>query len=192
MSMTAAILAGGENKRFPYNKAFIEVNGKRLIERTIDTLKSIFDSVVISTNEPESYFYLGLPMIGDVVNERGPMTGIFSVLSYIKEDVFFMACDMPFINKGLLNGIISKGGSVIPVFDGLPQPLVGRYSYKAAGRMLKNIEEGKKGLRDFLKEADVVYMDEAETRAIDPEGLSFVNINTIDDYNKYLKAEKEV
>jgi molybdopterin-guanine dinucleotide biosynthesis protein A len=41
-----------------------------------------------------------------------------------------------------------------------------------------------RGLREFLKKIEVLYISEDEVRAIDPEGRSFVNINTVEDYER--------
>ena len=66
--MDALILAGGENKRIPSIKGFLEIRNRKIIETNIELLKSIFSRVILSVNNPELYFYLGLPMIGDVVD----------------------------------------------------------------------------------------------------------------------------
>ncbi|MDP2158720.1 MAG: NTP transferase domain-containing protein, partial [Nitrospirota bacterium] len=76
--MDALILAGGENSRFLSHKALAEVKGKRVIETTIELFKKYFNNIYISTNSPELFFYLGLPMIGDLLEQKGPMTGIYS------------------------------------------------------------------------------------------------------------------
>jgi len=47
------------------------MHGRRIIEIISDILRKHFNKVWISTNSPEKFFYLGLPMIGDVVNVRG-------------------------------------------------------------------------------------------------------------------------
>ncbi|MDA8324598.1 MAG: molybdenum cofactor guanylyltransferase, partial [Nitrospiraceae bacterium] len=102
--MLAVVLAGGENRRLPITKGLIEIGGKRLIETLLAALSGLFGDLAISTNEPEKYYYLGVPLIGDVYPVRGPMTGIFSALSFYSGrfgDAFFTACDMPFINMGL-------------------------------------------------------------------------------------------
>lgn len=75
--MDAIILAGGENRRFPSHKALAEIRGRRIIEKTLELFFKHFKSVHISTNTPE-FFYLGLLLIGDIVEQRGPMNGIYS------------------------------------------------------------------------------------------------------------------
>jgi molybdopterin-guanine dinucleotide biosynthesis protein A len=187
--MDAVILAGGENRRMPLVKAFLQIDGRSIIEASVELLKGIFDRVIISTNDPEIYFYLGVLLVGDIMEERGPMTGILSALSLPGvAEVFVTACDMPFINGILTRYMMDRWESgreaLIPVFDGKPQPLFGIYSGKNAGAMEESIRKGDRGLIDFLEGRNVLYIEEKEVRNIDAEGRSFVNINTIDDVKR--------
>lgn len=194
--MVSVILAGGENKRFPYLKGFIETGGRRIIESNIEILTSVTDSIVISTNTPEHYFYLGVPLIGDIITSAGPMSGIYSALYSTKSDaVFVSACDMPFLNKALIEYIITNADkeATVPVYNGKAEPLFGVYSSALLQTMENMIEHGRTSMYHMLDEVDVKYIDEDEIRGIDPEGLSFININTIDDFDRHArKRDREV
>lgn len=211
--MDALILAGGENKRLPVLKGFLEVNGKRIIESNIELLSRIFDRVIISTDKPELYFPFGVLMLGDIINKyKGPMIGIFSALTVPGiSDIFVTACDMPFLKSELITYIIDKykkaeqqinppfikGGrwginnseqekwdAAIPIFAKRPQPLLGIYSKRVVEDMEEIIKQGKRSLRQFLHKMNVLYIEEEEVRSIDMEGRSFVNINTREDFQK--------
>lgn len=193
--MIGAILAGGENRRIPYIKGFLKVDGFTIIERNLNILKDVFERVVISTNSPEIYFPLGFPLIGDIINERGPMTGIFSILASTGADsVFVVACDMPFVKKDLIRYMkerfesLSISGikidALIPRSKAGFEPLVGIYTSNIRERMEESLKTGRKGLHAFLREVDTVYIEEEELKDIDPEGLSFININTLEDYER--------
>jgi len=194
--MVSVMLAGGENKRFPYLKGFIEAGGRRIIESNIEILTSVTDSIVISTNTPEHYFYLGVPLIGDIITSAGPMSGIYSALYSTKSDaVFVSACDMPFLNKALIEYIITNADkeATVPVYNGKAEPLFGVYSSALLQTMENMIEHGRTSMYHMLDEVDVKYIDEDEIRGIDPEGLSFININTIDDFDRHArKRDREV
>jgi molybdenum cofactor guanylyltransferase len=181
----ALILAGGENRRFYSNKGLATVNGKRIIETTASLLVKYFNKVWISTNSPEDFFYLGLPMIGDVINYGGPLAGIFSVLANSSATaVFVSACDMPFIEEGivrLISSAFEEQDAVIPVYEGRPQPLLGIYSQRVRDLMEERIHLGRLTMRDLLHDIDVYYINEQEVLSVDPEGRSFVNINTRED-----------
>lgn len=207
--MKAVILAGGENKRLPLIKGFLEIEGKKIIESCIEVLDEICEGVVISTNNPERYCYLGVPMVGDVVRHKGPMTGILSALVSLKvPEVFVVACDMPFIKPALVRDIVDKWmqntansspvtrhsslkngwDALIPIFDNKPQPLLGIYSRSLINKIENSISEGNRGLRKFLKGINVRYINENEVRSLDPEGRSFVNINTLEEYKRVIKS----
>src|SRR4030042_2766233 len=160
--MDALILAGGENKRIPLIKGFLEIRNRKIIETNTKLLKSIFSRVILSVNNPELYFYLGLPMVGDVVDSRGPMTGILSVFMNTGSDrIFVTACDMPYINAILIKYMVEKYNdsfdAAIPLYDGKPQPLFGIYAKRISELMERRIKAGKKSLLDFLKTINVLY-----------------------------------
>ncbi|MEK6672279.1 MAG: molybdenum cofactor guanylyltransferase [Nitrospirota bacterium] len=194
--MTAAILSGGENTRMPVLKGFLEVDGRTILSRSLELLKRVFRNVVINTNMPERYFSFGVPLKGDIRNERGPMTGILSLLAGTGDDsVFVVACDMPFINEELIRYMVDcyerqgargegQADAVIPVFRGKPEPLLGIYSRSAIMVLEEEVRKGKRGIQETLTKLNVLYITDEEVRRIDPEGLSFVNINTINDYER--------
>lgn len=189
--MTGAVIAGGENSRMPVLKGLLTVNGKTIIENSLGILGKIFKNVVVSTNMPEEYFRFKAPLIGDIKMERGPMTGILSVLAATGEDsVFVVACDMPFINERLIRHMVesfeagSKVDAVIPVFEGREQPLFGIYANTVIRTMEKLIGQRQTGLTNMLKALRVLYITEEEVKGIDPLGEAFININTVEDYEK--------
>jgi molybdopterin-guanine dinucleotide biosynthesis protein A len=196
--LIGAILAGGENRRIPFLKGFLDIEGKAIIERTLETLSKVFEKVVISTNMPERYFYLGFPLVGDIMKEKGPMTGILSVLSSVEEEsVFVVACDMPFISEKLIRYMaeaykseVSRAGGrsgvdvVIPVFEGKKEPLFGIYARRTMHTMEAMILAGEKSLITMSSEMSVRYVAEEEVKTVDPRGRSFANINTIEDYER--------
>jgi molybdopterin-guanine dinucleotide biosynthesis protein A len=192
--MDGLILAGGENRRIQIQKGLLEFNGKKIIETALELFEKNFKRVFISTNSPEIFFYLGFPMIGDILNYRGPMTGIFSSFcSSSSSELFVAACDMPFINSKLIRLIVSKYNgqdAVIPVFNGKPQPLLGIYSRKITDVMEERIKSEKRSMIDLLKYINVYYINEDVIAEVDPDGRSFVNINTFEEYEKELNNRK--
>ena len=193
--MIGVILAGGENRRIPALKGFLSVEGKAIIERSIETLTGILGRTVISTNMPEKYFCFGLPLIGDIKGEKGPIIGILSVLTATGEDsVFVVACDMPFVSGKLIRYMVASledkmtrnahVDAVIPVFEGKTEPLFGVYRRGVIKTIEGMIHSGRKGLIAMLEDLNVHYITDEEVRAMDPKGASFVNINTMEDYER--------
>lgn len=189
--MTGLILAGGENRRLPVLKAFLTIEERPIIERSLEILQRVLGRVVISTNQPEQYFRLGVPLIGDVIRERGPLTGIVSALTATGVcALFVVACDMPFINEELIRYMVDvwnrnrDTAAVIPVFEGKEEPLFGIYTDTVTGIGETMIRHGERGIQALLKTVPVQYISEEEVRAVDPRGDSFVNINTMADYER--------
>ena len=201
---TAVVLAGGGNRRFRALKSFISIEGMPIIERNLALLKELFYEVFISTNLPEPYFYLGAPLIGDVLPPRGPMSGIYAALINAKgPGVFVVACDMPFLNKKVLTFILERRlrhcrecgpcDAVIPVFNNEPQPLAGIYSRTLLPFLEDAIMNEKTSLISFLNGMNTHFLNESDMRTIDPDGRSFININTVEDYEaikRQVKSEK--
>jgi molybdopterin-guanine dinucleotide biosynthesis protein A len=197
--ITGVILAGGQNTRFPIQKGFIRINGIPIIERNLALMRSLFRDVLISTNMPEAYFSLGAPLVGDVLPSRGPMAGIYTALINSRDpSIFVCACDMPFLDARVIrlvcerySGQLQRGhiDAAVPVFNGEPQPLFGVYCNTVLPALEEGILNDKVALKQFLNEIRVYFVEDADVRAVDPEGKSFVNINTMDDY-KMIMGEK--
>ena len=212
---TGVILAGGENKRMPVLKAFIEVEGKKIIERNLKIMRKLFREIFIVTNQPELYSHLGVPMFGDVHNIRGPMTGVLTALMNSSNKwIFVSACDMPFINPGLIRFMADERHNpvclpilnarqkkdftvmprsdiydvVVPVLHHRAEPLFAFYSIRVLNSLEQFILSGKKGIKDFLLNHDkrVKYISSEEIKNIDPDLRSFINLNTPEDIELYL------
>jgi molybdopterin-guanine dinucleotide biosynthesis protein A len=95
---------------------------------------------------------------------------------------------MPFMKPELIRYIVGRWTdryeAAVPIFDGKPQPLLGIYSKRLVPKMEKSIKTQKRGLREFLASIEVHYIEEEKVRELDCEGRSFVNINTIQDYER--------
>jgi len=187
---TGVILAGGENRRMPVLKAFIKVRGKNIIERNLKIMKQLFREVFIITNQPEVYLYLGVPLFGDVYDVRGPMTGIFtSLVNSPTNWVFISACDMPFLNHELIL-LMSKRRSdceaVVPKYNRNIEPLFSFYSKSLTPSMEAALLKKEISLQVFLKNKKVKYITTKEIQNIDPEGRSFINLNTPEDLQREL------
>lgn len=192
MVQTAAILAGGENRRFPGLKGFMDLGGGPIIERNLRILRGLFERVLVSTNNPEQYFHLRVPLVGDVLPSHGPMAGIFSCLINAAGGALFaVACDMPFLSPDVVSLVCRKHaqagaeGNVdvtVPVCNGEPQPLCAVYSRSSLRHLEEAVLADKTSLKRFLNEVVTHFVPESEVRSVDPEGLCFININTVEDY----------
>ena len=81
-------------------KGLLELNGERVIERIFKIVSSIFNEILLSTNDSGSYSSLGVPTVGDYFLNCGPLGGIHVGLSKsTTEKNFIISCDMSFISE---------------------------------------------------------------------------------------------
>lgn len=112
--VSAVILAGGQSQRMGRDKAFIDFEGAPLIARVIERVQPLCTEIIIVANEANAYVQFGHRVIGDVYPGKGSLGGVFSGLQAAREPAALtVACDMPFLNSGLLQYLVS----LIPQFD---------------------------------------------------------------------------
>lgn len=191
--ITAVILAGGKSSRFGSNKALANFKGVPLIERVTDLLNTIFSKLIIITNSPIEYSYLNIPLYKDLIEGLGPIGGIYTGLDAIDNDwAFFCACDMPFINEGLVRRIIEvKNGydAVVPKVDWKMEPLHALYSKRCLPFIKKLILEEEYQTVKSFKNINVRFVEEDEIRQFDPLLRAFLNVNKQDELEKITNME---
>ena len=87
----------------------MEVGGRRIIERVADVLGQVADDLLLVTNTPELYAWMGLAMVPDVFPDGGSLGGIYSGLEAASgEAAFTVACDMPFLSTAVARLVTSR------------------------------------------------------------------------------------
>ena len=186
--VTGIILAGGLSKRYGQNKAFLEIGGIRLIDRIKEEMGNIFKRLILIANEKKSFEYLGIPIIEDLIKGLGPIGGIYTGLMNISDQAgFFVACDMPFINKRLIRYMLDikdNHEAVVPLVANEVEPLHAIYS-KSCLKPIRNLIDSKYyRVRYFYNQISVRYVKEDEIRKFGSPSKAFLNINTPDEFAK--------
>jgi molybdopterin-guanine dinucleotide biosynthesis protein A len=182
-SISAAILAGGANKRFGgIIKAKLNVGGRPIIARMLETIGEIFDEILIVTNTPEEFQdYCMHSLVSDLIKNIGPLGGIHAALKSVSgEAVFVFAGDMPFPDADIITKMIEQYSKtrcqiIVPQVNKYIEPLLGIYSVSVLPELENFIsEEGNYAIHCFLNRMDVCYI-ELENR---PETFTaLTNIN---------------
>jgi FdhD protein len=184
--ISGVILAGGESLRMGSDKALMPIQGARFIDHVYGRLASLFDEVLIVTNSPQLYADLPARKVPDIYLGRGVLAGIHAGLKHAQhEQVFVVGCDMPFIDPEVVR-VICEGGTsadvVIPVHAEKVEPLHALYSKSCLGAITARLNAGDKRIISFFPEVLVKEVGPECWHEIDPEGRSFCNINTPDEY----------
>jgi len=191
LKATGILLAGGKSSRMKKNKAFLELEGKPLVERSLAVLKTVFSEVLISSNKPELYTGYGVPIILDEVLGRGPLEGLYQGLKVATYDeVFFVACDMPFLRAELIHFLSSWSPEyevVVPHLQSGLHPLHAFYHRRCLPTIKSNLEAGRLKIIDFYPTCSVRHVGETELEAFSDLSKVFCNVNTPEDWSAILK-----
>jgi molybdopterin-guanine dinucleotide biosynthesis protein A len=186
--ISVIVLAGGQSRRLGLDKSLLEIEGQPLIARTVQTLADLSDDLIVVTNQPERYESLTLEarFVPDEKRGMGSLMGIYSGLKIARHDhALAVACDMPFVNLALLRYMVplAEGHDVvIPRVDAFLEPLHCIYGKGCLPYMARLLDQGRRQIIAFLSEVRVRYVEKQELAVFDPEGLSFVNVNTPQDW----------
>ena len=192
--LSVSIQAGGQSRRMGHDKALMPFLGRPLIQRVVDRLTPIADELLVTTNNPDDYQFLGIPLFRDLKPGRGALGGLYTALSSATgEAVAVVACDMPFASASLIEAagrllLQEETDVVIPDSgDGL-EPLHAVYRRETCLPAIESaIEADQWRLISWFPQVKVRILQPDEIKAYDPSGLAFWNLNTPEEF-----AEAEI
>lgn len=175
------------------NKAFLEINGERLIDRTVKLFRQLFSEVILVTNEPLLYLDQDIALVTDIYKGKGPMGGLYSGLFYASFDhAFLCACDIPYLNVEFIRYMAGKASEydvVVPeTADGF-HPLHAIYSRRCLPSIKSLLIRDRLKMTGCFKGMRVLYIPESVIRSFDPECRMFLNINTEQDLQRVLELK---
>lgn len=190
-TVTVAILAGGNSKRFGSEKAIAEYRGRPLVAHMVDIARRLSRKVMIVVSDETQVEILRniVPDIQIVVDPPGEikcaLSGALTAFEYtITSHVLLLPIDSPLASSELLRMLIrmSPGhGAVVPSWpSGYIEPLHSVYfAEHAYFHGLKVMEEGFHKMRDLLDRLQrVLYVSTETLKQFDPDLSTFTNFNT--------------
>ena len=184
--ITGVILAGGKSSRMGQNKALMSLDGKRLVDRVVEVMRSVFDDLLMVTNTPDVYADLGMPMVRDVWHEKGSLGGVYSAIYHVATPYcLVVACDMPFLRAAVLHYLITQMAGydvVVPDVLGELQTLHAIYSKACLQPIERRLEAHRLRIVGFFPDVRVRTVTASELEPYDPEFLAFQNLNTPEEF----------
>lgn len=184
-AFTVAIMAGGKSSRMGTDKSFVPIQGKPVIEHLLSRVDGLGQAeTILVTNRPADYAHLGLPMVGDVLPDKGSLGGIYTAVHASRQPyTLVLACDLPFANPALLRYMLGLCAGdtfdvIVPRVNGYPEGLHAIYSKNCLTPIRRLLDADRLKVVGFYPEVRVRYVEEAEHRPFDASGLSFFNVNT--------------
>lgn len=194
--VTGVVLAGGRSSRFGSNKALAQWgDGETLVGRVCSILTGLFDKVVVVTRSPEELRFLkdeGVRVSGDLFADTHCVGGICSALHHARtERVFVCGCNMPLIQPKLVQAMWKETrgcyDAVVPVWQEQLQPLCSFYSRDCIGVLRTMVREERLKCRELFTIVRTRFFREAEIKEADPDGVSFLDVDTHEDYARARK-----
>lgn len=188
---SAVVLAGGKSSRMGFNKAFIKVHGKPIIEIILNRLATVFDDLIVVTNEPNKYKNLKARIVTDMIKGAGPLGGIHSGLKTAQSRyVFVMACDMPFISLKYIDYMKTIAAEYLPdavisCKGNWVEPFHAFYSKNIIEDIETNIKDGSFKIFDTIKNECLIRIDEKKVREYSPNLDIFINLNNREELEKF-------
>jgi molybdopterin-guanine dinucleotide biosynthesis protein A len=175
-------------------KAELKFGATTLLERIVAELHQSFPEIVLVSSPAGLAQAARLGDVRIVRDEReyeGPLPALALGLAAIRNDyAFACACDSPFLRADLassLCGMLEQYDAVVPEIAGLVQPLHAVYRKRCVVAINSMIAMGEARLAQIVEAVSVRKVGEQELRALDPDLLSFVNLNTPEDYQRALR-----
>ena len=192
------ILAGGSGSRLGTEKSLLPFCGKPLIQMIVKKLLSAVDEVVIVARNdeqadvlrelvPEAHFAC------DQFSGYGPVAGLAAGMACAKGDFAFASgCDLPFLSVSVIDKLfeLAKGyDAAVPVQpEGYMETLHSVYRReKMRFACERAAARGERKISAPLKEMKLNLVPVEILRPLDPELLTFFNVNTKEDLKAALK-----
>jgi len=196
---TVSIQAGGLSSRMGEDKALKPFLGRPLIQRVADRLSPIADEIIVTTNRPADYAFLGLRLIPDLKPGRGALGGLYTAIASATHPfVAVVACDMPFASPKLIETMTKfmeveevdiviarvtseqeKEGKRSEGYEPL-HALYRRATCLPAIESAINADQWK--VIAWFPQVKVRVLTADEIKSADPDGLAFWNVNSPEEF----------
>jgi molybdenum cofactor guanylyltransferase len=183
--LTVAIQAGGQSRRMGRDKGLVLLDGRPLVRHLLDRVADLGDEILVTTNRPEDYAFLGVQLASDAAPGAGALSGLRTALRTAHgEKVLVLACDMPFVDRSLLMHLIElapQADVVIPRPAGEYEPLHAVYDKGCLPEIEASLEAGDMRMISFFPRVRILAVEDDELDRFDPDRRSFFNVNTPDE-----------
>jgi molybdopterin-guanine dinucleotide biosynthesis protein A len=187
--LSVVIQAGGQSSRMGQDKALKLFLGRPLIQRVIERLQPIADETLVTTNHPEDYAFLNLPLYTDLKPGRGALGGLYTALSSAKNPlVAVVACDMPFASAKLFGAasdimVKEEADVVIAKTNEGYEPLHAVYRRETCLPAIEAaINSDKWRMDSWFPQVKMRLLTPVEINRYDPDGIAFSNVNSPEDF----------
>ena len=184
MTLTIAILAGGQSRRMGTDKAALQIGGMTLLERTARLALAVgLPVLVVGRAQPPGWLLPEVLFLEDAEAGQGPVGGLATALRHAQGSVLALACDLPLLTADALQWLIDQakahGGAsgLVTVNGGHLEPLFTVYDLACLPLIEARLAAGQRSLRGVIKAGTFASAD-----APDWVAAQLVNANTPEEW----------
>lgn len=193
--VTAIVLAGGRSSRFGSPKLEATIDGRTILDHSIDVASELADEILVATapgatGPPERR---RVRLVADAAPFDGPLAGLASALTTVSTPLaVVIAGDMPRVSAAVLGAMIDaledrdRPADAVVLGDReapRPLPLAIRVG-PARGAASALLDAGQRSLRALVARLDARVLAELEWRPLDPAAGSLVDIDRPEDLER--------
>lgn len=199
-SVAAIILCGGRSQRMGRDKALLPVSDEVFLERICRIVTPATGTVIVVAAEDQKVPELGtdVRVVTDLLPDAGPLAGLLTGLQELQRrnpqatQVWLSGCDAPFVSVPVierLRQLLKDADAVVVEHQQQLQPLAAVYHVRILPVVNRLIESGQRSLQQLLHSIRCVRVDAESLRDLDPDLKFLRNINTPEDYQRYIGGQ---
>lgn len=197
VAVVGVVFCGGRSRRMGSDKAELEVPGRpgmTLLERALQVLDGVADSVVLATGAAPRYEALGRTCVLDQVTDAGPLAGLSAALENTgAEWLCALACDMPDVDATLVQKLLDHAREneldvcLLETESGV-EPLCAVYRRTCREAVSQSLVSGEFKMVGF--HGDGLRVGTLSARALTGSEGCALNLNTRADYARVLDSAR--
>jgi len=186
LRLSAFVLAGGKSTRMGTDKAFVVLQGRKLVERALQLARSVTGTVSI-VGDPAKFAGFA-PVVQDIFPGCGPLGGIHAALRGSGTDLnLILAVDLPFVSAALLRYLVRRAVESPTALVAVPrtgqqwQPLCAIYRRKFQDPAEQSLRAGRYRIDALFDNKRTHVITQEELLAAGFAAHRFTNVNTPQD-----------
>lgn len=185
------VLCGGASRRMGRPKEWLPIGRELMLQRVVRQVRAVTDPVVVAARPGQTLPDLppSVRVVRDAVPLGGPLHGMAAGLAAFPPDdvsaAFITGSDMPFLVPGVVRFLLERLGDrqAAVLGDDAWRPLGAVYRTQVLANVQKLLySEPHAGPRRLLELVSVAWVNPRDLVAIDPQLLSWQNVNDPNEY----------
>lgn len=186
--VAAVILAGGRSTRMGRDKAFIDVGGQTLLDRTVAVALEVAAEAIValSPSQPDLQAAPRVFVVRDAVTHAGPLAALGPVLAQVRAPkVLLLATDHPALEAAVLRRFVALLTPDVEAAARPGEPFLAAYRTEALARAATTLtaagEARLRALLASLRPREVSREDllaDPEVSRLDPALASLLDADT--------------